>query len=428
MNFMASAIGKLLFLKKLGPGLITGAADDDPSGIATYSQAGAQFGFATLWTMLFAYPLVVAIQALSARIGLVTGRGIAANLRDYYPIPLTSFLVISLVAANIVNIAADLAAMADVMELVLGGPSHLYAVGFGLLSVLLQIFVPYERYVRVLKWLTISLLAYGATVLIAHVPWREVLVDTLLPELELNPDYLAVVVGILGTTISPYLFFWQAGLEVEELGAEPLRAALRHIPEHARAELWRVKLDTGIGMAFSGITAFFIMLTAAATLHVYGIQDIQTSAQAAEALRPVAGEYAFALFSAGIVGTGMLAVPVLAGSAAYAVADALNWKSGMSFKAGEAKGYYAVLGVATLLGVILDFTEISPMKLLLWSAMINGVVAVPLMAAMVYLASQPEVMGRFTLTWRHKILSWTATAVMGLAVLALVFAQGKTYL
>ena len=311
---------RFAWLKKLGPGLITGAADDDPSGIATYSQAGAQYGFGVLWTMFFTYPLMVGIQVVSARIGVVTGRGLAENMRRSYPLAVTLPLVLLLLIANTINIAADIDAMADAMELVGAGTSHIYSVAFGMGCLLLQIFIPYERYVRILKWLTLSLFAYVGTVFAVDVPWHKVIAGTLLPHLKTQSDYVLLVVGIFGTTISPYLFFWQAGQEVEDKRARNARAHLSDAPENAAKHLKRIKWDTVIGMGFSNLIAFFIMLTTAATLYPAGVHDIQTSAQAAEALRPIAGEFAFAMFAAGIIGTGLLAVPVLAGSAAYAVA------------------------------------------------------------------------------------------------------------
>lgn len=410
---------RFAWLKKLGPGLITGAADDDPSGIATYSQAGAQYGFGVLWTMFFTYPLMVGIQVVSARIGVVTGRGLAENMRRSYPLAVTLPLVLLLLIANTINIAADIDAMADAMELVGAGTSHIYSVAFGMGCLLLQIFIPYERYVRILKWLTLSLFAYVGTVFAVDVPWHKVIAGTLLPHLKPQSDYVLLVVGIFGTTISPYLFFWQAGQEVEDKRARSARAHLSDAPENAAKHLKRIKWDTVIGMGFSNLIAFFIMLTTAATLYPAGIHDIQTSAQAAEALRPIAGEFAFAMFAAGIIGTGLLAVPVLAGSAAYAVAELMRKPASLSLKPAAAKHFYAIIAISTMLGVILDFTSINPIKALLWSAVINGIVAVPLMAALMHMGAQPSLMGRFVIGQRMKILGWLATAVMAVAVLTL---------
>lgn len=405
--------------KKIGPGLITGAADDDPSGIATYSQAGAQYGFGALWTMLFTYPLMVGIQMISARIGLVTGRGLADNMRRSYPLAITLPLILLLLVANTINIAADIAAMADAVKLVAGGPRHLYSVIFGLGCLLLQIFIPYQRYLRVLKWLTLSLFAYVGTVFASHVHWASVVSDTLVPHVVIDPKYIFLIVGIFGTTISPYLFFWQAGQEVEDLRADQARAHLNDEPEHAARHLKRIKWDTAIGMGFSNLIAFFIMLTTAATLYSAGVHDIQTSAQAAEALRPIAGEFAFILFAAGIIGTGLLAVPVLAGSAAYALAELMHKPASLSLKPSAAKHFYAIIAVATMFGVALDFTGVDPIKALLWSAVINGVVAVPLMAALVHMSSQPALMGKLVVSQRMRLLGWLATLVMMLSVVTM---------
>ena len=411
---------KILFqwLNKLGPGLITGAADDDPSGIATYSQGGAQYGFGTLWTLLITYPLMVGIQVISARIGCITGRGLAANLAQTNSRGVTLSLVTLLLVANTINIGADLAAMADALKLVVGGPRHIYAVALGMICLLLQVFIPYQRYVGILKWLTLTLFAYVGTVFASHVPWGEVLHGTLVPKIEISHNYLLLIVAIFGTTISPYLFFWQAGQEVEELAVQRNGASLHILPEDARHHLRRINIDTALGMAFSNIIAFFIMLTTAVTLYTHGLQDIQTSAQAAEALRPIGGEFTFLLFAAGIVGTGMLAVPVLAGSAAYAVAETFRWSSSLGLELKAAKGFYAIIALATLVGMLLDFSPIDPVKALLWSAMINGVISVPLMIAIMGIATQQNIMGKFVIGVRLKWLGWLATGVMAVAVLA----------
>lgn len=404
------------FWKKLGPGLITGAADDDPSGIATYSQVGAGFGYAMLWTTFFTFPLMVGIQIVSARIGRVTGHGLAANIRRHYSPWILRSVICLLLIANTINIAADIGAMAAALKLLIGGSAHWYAIMFGFLSLILQIFIPFSRYAPILKMLTLSLLAYVATVFVVQVPWGEVFQHTIMPSISLNADYVVAVVAVLGTTISPYLFFWQASQEVEEQRAADGEEPLKEAPEQAQAHLQRIKLDTYIGMGFSNLIAFFIMLTATITLHLHGIRDIQTSADAAEALRPIAGEYAFLLFSAGIVGTGLLAVPVLAGSAAYAVAESFNWRIGLGRKLMQARGFYAILTVATLLGVALNFTSIDPIEALFWSAVINGVIAVPIMAIMMLLAARADVMGQFVVTSRLRVLGWLATAVMAIAV------------
>ena len=412
-------------LKKLGPGLITGAADDDPSGIATYSQAGAQFGYGMLWSVLFTYPLMVGIQVVSARIGRVTGHGLAANIRRYYPRWLVYALVWLLVVANTINIAADLGAMAAALQLIAGGRAHVYVVLFAAGSLLLQIFVPFPHYAPILKWLTMALFAYVGTIFLVDVPWSEVARGTLLPSVRFDSAYLVTLVAVFGTTISPYLFFWQASQEVEEQRAAPGQEPLIVAPGQAKRNLRRIAVDTYIGMGFSNLVAFFIMLTTAVTLHVHGVTDIQTSAQAAEALRPIAGDFAFMLFAAGIVGTGLLAVPVLAGSAAYAVAETFEWRIGLGLPLLEARGFYAILSAATLLGVAMNFSSIDPIKALIWSAVINGVISVPIMAVMMLMAVRPEIMGQFVVKRRLKWLGWLATAVMAAAVVTMFATMGR---
>ena len=409
-------------LDHLGPGLITGAADDDPSGIATYSQAGAQFGFGMLWSVLLTTPLMVGIQIVSARIGRVTGHGIAHNLREHYPRPLLAFIVALLLVANTINIAADIGAMGEALRLILGGSAHLYSLLFGVVVVVLQLLLPYQRLAPVFKWLTLSLFAYVAVLFAVHVPWGRVIIATLLPPLQLNSDYLMLLVAVLGTTISPYLFFWQASQEVEEQRAGTDQEPLRDAPNQARRHLRRIKIDTWFGMIFSNGIAFCIMLTTAVTLHGVGMTDIQTSAQAAEALRPLAGEFAFTLFALGIIGTGLLAVPVLAGSAAYAVAEAFRWPIGHSLRPFEARGFYGIIVIATMLGVALDFTSIDPIKALVWAAIVNGIIAVPIMAVMMRMAIRPEIMGAFTIRPRLQWLGWIATGFMGAAVVAMTVA------
>jgi len=404
------------WLKKLGPGLITGAADDDPSGIATYSQAGAQFGFNMLWTVLFTYPLMVGIQVVSARIGRVSGHGLATNIRKHYPAWLLYSVVGLLLIANTINIAADVSAMGEALKLIVGGPARIYAVTFGLVSLLLQVFIPYRRYVRLLKWLTLALLAYVATAFVVHIQWSQVLASALLPQLSWKPEYITTVVAVFGTTISPYLFFWQASQEVEDQLADPQAQPLIKAPQQAEANLRRIKIDTYIGMGFSNLVAFFIILTTAVTLNLNGITDIQTSAQAAMALRPIAGEFAFMLFSAGIIGTGLLAIPVLAGSSAYAMAGAFQWKNSLERTPMRAKQFYAIIIVSTLIGIALGFTSIDPIKALYWSAVINGVISVPIMAVMMLMAVRSEIMGRFVISTSLKLLGWAATLLMAAAV------------
>ena len=402
-------------LQVLGPGLITGASDDDPSGIATYSQAGAQFGFGLEWTLLFRWPLMCVIQEISARLGRVTGRGIAGVLRQHYPAPLLYAIVTLLLVANTINIAADLGAMGAALKLLIGGPQLVYVGLFGLVTVLLEIFVRYSRYVSVLKWLTLSLFAYVGVTLVVHVPWGSVAWGLLVPQAKLNADTLTVVVAVLGTTISPYLFFWQAEEEVEEVKEMPGAKPLVRAPEQADAEFGRIRLDTYIGMGFSNFVALSIMITAAATLNAQGITDIQTSSQAAEALRPIAGPFVFLVFAVGIIGTGLLALPVLAGSAAYACGEALRWHVGLARKPGRAVGFYVIIALATLAGVILNVVAIDPIKALVWSAVINGIVAVPVMALMMHLGGQASIMGEFILPTPLKLVGWVATLVMAAA-------------
>lgn len=420
MNEARKRSGDESFLKKLGPGLITGAADDDPSGIATYSQAGAQFGLNMLWTTLFTFPLMVGIQIVSARIGRVTGKGLAANIRQLFPRWVLLIVVSLLVVANTINIAADIAAMGEALQLVVGGGEHGHAVIFDIVSLLLQVFIPYQRYVRVLKWLTLSLLAYVAVAFSVHIDWADTIHRSIAPTLSFNPEFVAVVVAVFGTTISPYLFFWQASQEVEELRGGNGTSSLKSTLEEARRHLHRIKIDTYVGMGFSNLIAFFIILSAAVTLHIAGVTEIQTSAQAAQALRPIAGDLSFLLFSLGIIGTGMLAVPVLAGATAYAVADSFGWRQGLDRKLFEATEFYAIIAVATLGGVLLDFTPIDPIKALFWSAVINGVIAVPIMGVMMLMAARVEVMGPFVIKRRLKFLGWLATAVMALVVVTML--------
>ena len=410
--------GRHAGMHRLGPGLITGAADDDPSGIATYSQAGAQFGYSMLWTVVFTLPLMAAIQVISARIGYVTGHGLTASIKKWLPRPVLLGVVGMLVVANTLNIAADIAAMAEALRLVLGGSSHVYAVTFGLLCLVLQVFLSYEAYVRWLKWLTLALLSYVAVVLTLHVNWWQVAHQLVWPVLPHEHEVLLMVVAVFGTTISPYLFFWQAALEMEDVKARPGRP---HTVAQVRHHLRRIKWDTAVGMGFSNLIAFFIILSTAATLHASGVHDIQTSAQAAEVLRPLAGNLTFVLFSLGIIGTGMLAVPVLAGSAAYAVAEAAGWQGSLSLRLdkGEGRGFYGVVMAATLGGVVLCFTPTDSVKELFWAAVINGVIAVPIMAVTMMLASRKDVMGEHAIGPRLRWLGWLATGVMAATIIAM---------
>ncbi|MGE5087276.1 MAG: NRAMP family divalent metal transporter [Bacillota bacterium] len=404
---------------KLGPGLITGAADDDPSGIATYSQAGAKFGLNMLWTVLFTFPLMVGIQIVSARIGQTTGQGLSMNIRRHYSRWLLYSIVGLLLFANTVNIAADVAAMGGALNLIIGGEQKVYAACFGLVSLLLQLFIPYSRYVRLLKWLTLVLLAYVASALVVQVPWREVAFRTFWPDLTWSSEYISLVVAVFGTTISPYLFFWQAGQEVEDRNLQ-VRGSSPQTAAQARQSFQRIKVDTYVGMAFSNIVAFFIILSAAVTLHSEGAIDIQTSADAARALRPIAGEFAFLLFSFGIIGTGLLAIPVLAGSSAYAIAEAFNWeKRSLELHPRMAKRFYSIIVISTLVGIGLGYTSVDPIKALYISAVINGVISVPIMAIMMAMAVKPQIMGKFVIHRKLQVLGWLAVILMAVAVVAM---------
>ncbi len=398
-------------LRRLGPGLITGAADDDPSGIATYSQVGAQFGYGLAWTMLFSLPFMIVIQEVSSRIGCVTGRGIADNLRRHYPRWLLRAVVLLLLSANVINLGADLGAMGAAARLLLGGSARLYTVAFGVLCVLAEIFVRYATYSGLLKWLTVSLFAYVAVVFAVHVPWNRALLATLVPRLAFDPGQATALVAVLGTTISPYLFFWQSSLEVENLrrlGARPLALT----PRLAPPQFARIRTDTVFGMAVSNLVAIFIIYATAATLHASGVTDIQTSSQAAEALRPIAGDFTFAVFALGIVGTGLLAVPVLAGSGAYALSEAFRWREGLDRRLLQARWFYATIAVSTLAGVALNFTALDPVKALYWSAVLNGLLAAPVMASIMLVAGNGRIMGRLTLPLPMLVGGWLATFVM----------------
>jgi NRAMP (natural resistance-associated macrophage protein)-like metal ion transporter len=404
------------WLSLLGPGLITGASDDDPSGIATYSQAGAAFGFAMCWVMLFTFPLMAAIQEISARIGRVTGLGIAGNIRAHYPRFLGASIVSLLLIANVLNLGADLGAMGDALALLIGGSSGLYVVAFAVGCVLLEIWSRYQNYVSILKWTAITLFAYVATALAVPVPWATVAWHTLVPNFSFQKDYVVAIVAVLGTTITPYCFFWQSSQEAEDERIDPLAHALIDAPDEARAQIRRMRIDTYAGMGYSNLISWFIIVTTAATLNAHGITNIETSAQAAEALRPIAGPFTFFVFSAGIICIGLLAIPVLAGSSAYALGEALGWTTGLGREPMDAKAFYGAVAVATLLGIGFNFVGLDPIKALFWCAVINGVVAVPLMAVMMVMATQPKVMGQFVLPWGLRAMGWLCTAVMAVAV------------
>jgi NRAMP (natural resistance-associated macrophage protein)-like metal ion transporter len=412
------SVKKLLL--RLGPGLITGAADDDPSGIGTYSQVGAQFGFGMLWTVIFSYPLMAAIQEISARIGRVTGAGIAGNIRKHYSKTLLYIIVSLLLIANICNLGADIDAMGAVANLLLPGPTGLYVVIFGVISLLLQIFVPYSKYVKYLKWLTIVLFAYVITAIAIGQPKGAAIRATFLPSLSFRVDFFTALIAVLGTTISPYLFFWQASEEVEEVTTHIWQQPLLVAPDQGPEQLQRIRFDTYFGMAVSNIVAFFVILTAAATLHAHGVLDIESASQAAKALEPLAGKFAFVIFALGIIGTGLLAVPVLAGSAAYGLAEAFQWTASLEKEPKQAVRFYATIGISTLIGLSLTFLHVNPMKALYWSAVLNGVVAVPVMTIMMILTHNPKIMGKFTCPTYLRWVGWFATIVMFLASVGLI--------
>jgi len=410
---------RMMLFRLLGPGLVTGAADDDPSGIATYSQAGAQFGYGLLWTIFLTIPFMIAIQLVSALIGRVTGKGLAANVMEVAPRWLVLALVALLVIANTFNIAADIAAMAAALSLVIGGLNHEHALNFAAASTLLQVFVPYRRYAPVLKFLTLALFAYVATAFTVKIPWGTALLATVWPKVHINADYFLMVVAMLGTTISPYLFFWQASQEVEEMHQGKKHRPLRELTRGGAFELDRIKIDTTVGMIFSNAIAFFIILTTASVLNAHGITNINSATQAAEALRPLAGDATFALFALGIIGTGLLAIPVLAGSAAYGVSEVFGWPATLEAKAPDAVGFYSIIAAATVIGFALGFTGIDAIHMLVWSAVLNGIVAVPIMAMMMVIVSNSRLMGRFRARTWLIVLGWVGTAIMAVAVIAL---------
>lgn len=405
--------------KKLGPGLITGASDDDPSGIATYSQVGARFGFGMLWIIILSYPLMAAIQQISGLIGRVTGRGIAGNLRKYYHPSVTYSIVGLMIVANVINIGADIAAMGSSLQMLIGGNALLYSAVFAFFSVILQIFIPYTKYVRYLKWLTLVLFSYVITAFIIDIPWTRALHSSFVPRIFFTSEYLSGLIAVLGTTISPYLFFWQASQEVEEIKTKEDEDPLKKAPEQADRQIQRIKIDTYLGMAFSNLIAYFIILAAAVTLNSKGIFNINTAGEAAEALRPLAGELAFLVFSMGIIGTGLLAIPVLSGSAAYAVGDAFRWRTGLENKPQRAINFYGVLAASTLLGLSLNFTPVNPIRALYWAAIINGITAVPVMVMMMLISSNKKALGQFTISAGLQTMGWISTIIMLLAAIGL---------
>lgn len=404
----------------LGPGLITGAADDDPSGIATYAQAGAQFGFRLGWTLLLTYPLMVAIQAISARIGRTTGRGLAGNMRRYYSRTrlgrcCVGGIVGALCVANVLNIGADLGAMAEAARLLVPLWQWAYVVAFAVFCTACQVYCRHTRYVAILKWLTFSLLAYFATACVVHIPWQDLLSGLVRPRLTFDRQFWAVVVAILGTTISPYLFFWQAAQEVEDTKAHPQRRPLIEAPAQVANALARIRVDTLVGMAVSNLVALAILVTSAATLHAAGVHQIDSAGQAAEALRPLAGNFAFVLFALGVISTGLISVPVLAGSAAYALGEWRRWPVGLPHRPRRARAFHIALVAATILGALENAFGIAPLRALLWAAILNGIVAVPVMVMIMLLATNTRIMRGVELSPRLKWFGWGATGVMAIA-------------
>lgn len=407
-------------LRNLGPGLVTGCADDDPSGIATYSQAGAQFGTQLLWGTVLTFPLMVCVQEISARIGQVTGIGLAGTMRRHYSRWLLYPIVFLLTVVNVINIGADIGAMGAATALLLGNlPFHIYAIAFGITSVLAQVFIRYAPYSRLLKWLSLATVGYIAVAFTVRIPWEDVLHHTVLPTLSSDRDYWLTLVGVLGTTISPYLFFWQSSQEVEEqkmAAAPPLSQA----PCAAPARFRRIRFDTITGMAVSNLVAYFIILTAAVSLHGHGVTQINSAADAAKALEPVAGRFAFLLFSLCIIGTGLLAVPVLAGSAGYAAAETFSWPIGLDRKAAKAKAFYAFIAVATLVGTLLNFLPVDPIRALFWSAVLNGLLAVPVLIVLLWMGGSKKVMGGLVVPRTLRIGGWITTALMAAAAAAII--------
>jgi NRAMP (natural resistance-associated macrophage protein)-like metal ion transporter len=408
------------WLRRLGPGLVTGASDDDPSGIGTYAQAGAAFGFGFLWTMLFTFPLMSAVQAISARIGRATGRGLTRDLREHHAAWVAYAAMGALVVANVVNVGADLVAMGESARLVAGGPAWAWAVGLAILSLTLQVLVPYRRYQAVLKWLTLSLLAYVALAFTLSVPWREVAFHALVPQMGFDKDSIAMLVAILGTTISPYLFFWQADQEKEEMHERGKRPLARAGKRETKRATGRIAFDTIVGMLASNLIAFFIILGTAATLHAHGQTDVQSADQAAQALQPLAGRFAFLLFALGIVGTGLLAVPVLAGSVGYACGEAFGWRASLDAKPWRAPKFYAMIAAASLAGLAILLLRVSPIQALVWTAILNGVAAVPILALVVRMSGKRAIMGDAVAPAWLRALGWLTAALMGAAAVAMV--------
>jgi len=415
------------FFARLGPGLVTGAADDDPSGIATYSQSGAAFGFVLAWFLLFTLPLMTIVQEMAGRIGLVTGKGLAQVIRENYSRWKLYVAVFLLIFANVVNIGADIGAMAASARLLIKLPFVWWTLFFTTAIVLLELLIPYKKYAKILKWLCLSLFAYVITTFIVSMPWSTVARATFVPHFKLNRDFIALFVALLGTTISPYLFFWEPSQETEEEIVHRWRKPTSELVALSDRKIKRFRLDNFMGMFISELVAFFILITAAATLHVQGILNIQTADQAAHALEPLvrtfphAGLVAELLFAIGIIGTGLLAIPVLAGSASYALSEAIGLEEGLFRKVRRAKGFYGIIAGATLGGLLINFVGISPIRALVYAAIINGVLAVPLIFIIMRIGNNPSIMGRYRNGWVANIIGWLTFAVMLAAAIGLIF-------
>ena len=406
------------FLNRLGPGLITGASDDDPSGIGTYSQAGASLGFATLWTAIVTLPLMIVVQHICAKIGMCSGRGLAGVLHRYYSKKLLYPVVIGLVIANTINAGADISAIAAAINMFVPIPISAMVIPIAVAIVVLQVWGSYRLIVKIFKWLTLSLFAYVIAAFLARPDWIAVAKATFVPQISLTSEYVTTIVAILGTTISPYLFFWEASEEVEEEKSEG-RTKLSERKGATDVEIKKEKIDTIVGMVFCNVVFYFVILAAGATLHVSGKTDIQSATDAAQALRPLAGDLATVLFAIGLIGAGLLAVPVLTGSAAYAVAETFGWPSGLDEKPKHAKKFYGVIAVSTLVGVAIDFLGINPISALFWTAVINGVVAPPLLVVVMLVANNKRVMGSRTNGIFTNIVGWLAAAIMFAAAIAM---------
>ena len=415
------------FFKSLGPGLITGASDDDPSGIATYSQAGAQFGFGTLWLALFQLPLMIVIQEICARIGLVTGCGLTSIMKKRYSKKTVYPIVSLLLIANTINIGADIGAMSASVKLVLPQlPIVIVTILFTALVICAEIFIPYRKYVTVLKYLTLSLLAYVITAFVVGGNWSEILTASIIPHFEFTPAFVMLFVAIFGTTISPYLFFWQTSEEAEEdVAKNKIKEIGEGKPMIQKKEISLMRKDVAVGMGFSQAIMWFIIITTAGTLHVHGLTDISTADEAAHALEPLvktfphAGELAKTIFALGIIGTGLLAIPVLAGSSAYALSEEFGWKEGLSKKFKQAKGFYLIIAASTVVGLWVNFANIDPIKALIYAAVINGIIAVPLLVAIMKIGNDKQILENKTNGKISNIVGWIAVGVMGFSVIVM---------